>query len=47
MLTMAMTDVSARFAGQKMSPADVVAMAMIVMTQAAESAEADILANLK
>lgn len=42
MLAIVTNDVSTRFAGQKMSPADVVAMAMIVMTQAAESAEADL-----
>ncbi len=46
MLAIATNDISTRFAGQKMSPADVVAMAMIVMTQAAESAEADLSASM-
>ena len=41
-----MNDVAVRFAGQKLSDADVVAMALMVVTQAVESADADLKAAM-
>ena len=42
LISVVMNDVAARFAGQKLLGTDVVAMALMVVTQAVESADADL-----
>lgn len=46
LISVVMNDVAARFAGQKLLGTDVVAMALMVVTQAVESADADLKAAM-
>jgi hypothetical protein len=42
LMSVAMNDVAVRFAGQKLSDADLVAISLVVVTQAVEAADADL-----